>query len=117
MNGTLTGVARKRLTKLLGLLGSDHAGERDAAGLAAHRLVSQSGLTWSQILSPPVPDRPLPEYGIWRDTVRRCLAHPGDLRPWELSFLRDLPQFPRLSVKQRYWLKSIADRVLHRDTQ
>ena len=33
---------------------------------------------------------------------------------WEPGFVRDLPGFPRLSTKQRYILKEIADRVLKR---
>jgi hypothetical protein len=60
----------------------------------------------------PSPDRPLPELGTRREMVRQCLERPASLRPWELGFLRDLPNFPRLSVKQRYILKEIADRVL-----
>jgi hypothetical protein len=105
---------RGRLAKLLGLLGSDHAGERDAAATAAHRLVVQSGLTWRQVIEPPAIEKRLPELGTWRATVAECLARPGSLRPWEVGFLRDLPQFRRLSTKQRYVLKEIADRVLGR---
>ncbi len=114
MTVPLSATSRTKLAKLLALLGSDKAGERDAAGLAAHRLVSTAGLSWQQVLSPPGPDKPLPELGIWRETVRQCLEHPGSLRPWEACFLRDLPKFPRLSTKQRYCLKEIADRVLER---
>ena len=44
---------RTTLAKMLGLLGSDHAGERDAAGLAAHRLVTNAGLTWYDVLVGP----------------------------------------------------------------
>ena len=104
---------RGHLAKLLALLGSDHAGERDAAGLAAHRFITTRGLTWPEALAPvPAAERRLPELGTWRETVRQCLARPGSLRPWEVGFLRDLPAFRRLSVKQRYVLKEIADRVL-----
>jgi hypothetical protein len=107
--------ARARLAKLLGMLGSDHAGERDAAALAAHRLVTQPGLTWRQVMTPPAVEKPLPELGTWRATVRRLQAFPHLLRPWERSFLADLPGSRRLSVKQRYVLKEIADRVLPQD--
>jgi hypothetical protein len=105
---------RTRLAKLLGLLGSDHAGERDAAGLAAHKLVKQAGVTWHDVVTPAAVEKQLPELGAWRTTVAACLAQPGSLRPWETGFLRDLPKFQRLSVKQRYVLKEIADRVLAR---
>jgi hypothetical protein len=114
MAATLSAASRTRLAKLLGMLGSDHAGERDSAGLAAHRLVQQSGLTWQQVVSPPPAEHKLPELGTWRTTVRECLEHPGSLRPWERTFLADLPKFQRLSTKQRYCLKTIADRVLQR---
>jgi hypothetical protein len=46
----LSQAQRTKLAKLLTLLGSDHRGERDAAGQAAHRLVANSGLTWQQVL-------------------------------------------------------------------
>jgi hypothetical protein len=94
------------------MLGSDHPGERDAAALAAHPLVVPAGLTWRQVIEAPAADKRLPELGTWRATVAACLARPGSLRPWEVGFLGDLPAFRRLSVKQRYVLKEIADRVL-----
>lgn len=106
--------ARTRLARLLGMLGSDHAGERDNAATAAHRLVQQHGLTWRQVVEPPPIEKRLPELGTWRATVAACLARPGSLRTWEAGFLRDLAGFRRLSVKQRYILKEIADRVLGR---
>ena len=110
----LPATQRAKLAKVLALLGSDHAGERDAAALAAHRLVTQAGLTWQHVIKPPAIERALPELGTWRQTVAECLAQPGSLRPWEVGFLRDLPGFRRLSVKQRSCLKEIADRVLGR---
>ena len=42
----LTTVSAQAKEAVLGLLGSDHAGERDAAGLASHRMIRQRGLTW-----------------------------------------------------------------------
>jgi hypothetical protein len=105
---------RAKLAKLLHKLGSDHVGERTAAGLAAARLVKQSGLSWRQILTPPAVEKKLPELGTWRATVAECLAQPGAIYPWEAGFLRDLPGFRRLSTKQRYCLKTVADRVLKR---
>lgn len=114
MKASLPAADRTKLAKLLALLASDRPAERDAAGLAAHRLVQRVGLSWRQVLQPPAIEKRLPELGTWRQTVRDCLARPGDLRPWERSFLADLPGFRRLSTKQRYVLKEIADRVLRR---
>jgi hypothetical protein len=115
MSTPLAKVDRKKLAKLLGMLGSDHAGERDAAGLAAARLVQQHGITWQAVIEPPAIEKSLPELGTWRQTVAQCLERPGSLRAWEAGFLRDLPAFRRLSTKQRYCLKEIADRVLQRE--
>jgi hypothetical protein len=71
MTVALSQQERTRLAKLLGLLGSNHSGERDAAGLAAHRLVMNAGATWFDVLTPqgehhrrkpePEPERDDPE--------------------------------------------------------
>jgi hypothetical protein len=106
--------ARAKLAKALALLGSDKPGERDAAGLAAHRIVASAGLTWRQVIEPPAIEKRLPELGTWRATCAALLKQPGSLRKWEIGFVRDLPDFRRLSTKQRYILKEIADRVLGR---
>jgi len=42
MSPTLPASARTRLAKLLGMLGSDHASERDPSAVAAHRIVVQA---------------------------------------------------------------------------
>lgn len=103
---------RSRLAKVLPLLGSDKAGERDAAALAAHRILTKAGLSWEQILagSPPQPREPL--IGTWRLTCGELMKRPGALKAWERTFLADLTRFQRISMKQRYVLKEIADRVL-----
>ena len=103
---------RRKLVGILGRLGSDHDGERAAAGLLASRLLRSAGLTWAQLLDPPALERKLPELGTWRQTAARCLEQAGSLRAWEVGFLRDLPGFRRLSVKQRCVLNEIANRVL-----
>ncbi|WP_375450970.1 hypothetical protein [uncultured Devosia sp.] len=59
-----------RLIRVLGLLGSDHVGERASAALAAHRLMEKSGLNWHQLLEHPdapaskVVVKRIHEYGI-----------------------------------------------------
>ena len=112
MNG-LEATELTKLSAILGMLGSAHAGERDAAGLAADRFVRERGLTWHQILCPPT-ERSRGACVTWRDVVGACLRHPGDLSTWEADFLRGLPRFPRLSPKQATCLNRIADRVLGR---
>jgi hypothetical protein len=108
---TLPQSDRQRLAKLLGLLGSDQAGERDAAGLAAHRLLQKHGLTWPQLLTPaPVHREPL--QSTWRTTCNALMERFDALRSWEKQFVVDLAHFPRISTKQRYVLNEIAQRVL-----
>lgn len=113
MTGTLTAADADRLAKLLGLLGSDHAGERDAAGLAAHRFVRERGLTWYDVINPPAPAETTSRPGAtnWRETIAELLRQPGSLRQWEADFLRSLAGFPRISAKQRTILTGIAERV------
>ena len=63
---------RRRLAAILGMLGSNQAGERDAAAMQAEAFRKKHGLTWSELLSlPPIdhvdrdppgakPERPSP---------------------------------------------------------
>jgi hypothetical protein len=44
----------EKLSRVLGLLGSDQAGERASAALAAHRLLESTGASWQQLLQPAV---------------------------------------------------------------
>jgi hypothetical protein len=41
---------RTKLIRILGMLGSNHPGERAAAALAAHRLVQSKRTNWSDLL-------------------------------------------------------------------
>lgn len=116
MSAALAEADRTRLAQMLGLLGSDHAGERDAAGLAAHRLVQQRGLTWFDVISPslPPPDhdpRADPLHGDWRAVAASCMRFPHLLNRWEADFLSGLHRFPRLSGKQRTILTRIVTRL------
>jgi hypothetical protein len=74
---TLEVADRERLARLLGMLGSDHAGERDNAARAAHRLVQQHGITWYDVVvTHPSPDPGDPGTDLmgadWRRTVAAC---------------------------------------------
>jgi hypothetical protein len=105
---------RARLAKVLPLLSSDKQGERDAAALAAHRIMTKAGVSWDNILPTATPPHREPLIGTWRTTCSELLKHQGNLRAWERGFVRDLPNFQRLSTKQRYCLNEIATRVLRR---
>jgi hypothetical protein len=55
-----------RLRKLCGMLGSDHDGERAAAARAADKLVRGLGLTWHQVIAPPIVPDHSPRVRSWR---------------------------------------------------
>jgi hypothetical protein len=103
---------REKLEKVLRLLDSDKPGEVLGAAAAAHRILAKAGLSWSEILAGERAEPREPLLGTWRTTCAELMKRPGALRPWERSFVVDLPRFQRLSTKQRYCLKEIADRVL-----
>jgi hypothetical protein len=50
--GTKRQLVSAKLIKVLGLLESDHAGER-AIALAASRILKEAGLTWHDVLDVP----------------------------------------------------------------
>ena len=115
---------RSKLAAVLGLLGSPHQGERDAAALAADRLVRGRGLAWSDVLggaetsrrrevSPPPP--PPPAYhGPCADHVGNlatCAQRPDLLTSWEAAFLRGLAGRKLLSSRQREILAEMAAKV------
>jgi hypothetical protein len=78
--------AADKLTKILGLLGSDYAGERDAAVRAAHKLVRSLGLSWSDIIAPPIVPH-APHIRAWRaqDDAWRRMARFCHNRRWALT--------------------------------
>lgn len=61
---------RIKLAAVLGMLGSEHAGERAAAALAAHRLIGSLDMTWWDIIgagsksAPKTVIKRVHEYGI-----------------------------------------------------
>jgi hypothetical protein len=89
--GRLSAEVVERLCKILGRLGSDHAGERAAAGLKAHELVRRAGLQWRDVILPPLAPQPLG----WRDKVRACLDHVDRLNAWERQFIGSLTVLAR----------------------
>jgi hypothetical protein len=111
---------RTRLAQMLGLLGSDHAGERDAAGLAAHRMIRQRGLTWHDVLTPslPPPDHERradhgtdPLRSDWRAMAAACLRFPHLFDQRERKFLSGLQRFRQLSAKQHAILVRLVTRL------
>ena len=100
-------IDRDRLSKLLGMLGSDHDGEVINAARAADRLVRDAGLRWPDIAM-PVPPRGRGD----NDPVGFCLSRPAALTDWEQRFLRSIErQRYRLTAKQCAVLGGIVSKV------
>jgi hypothetical protein len=94
-----------RLSKLAGMFGSAHAGERAAAALKADKLVRDLGLTWFDVLVPHqnqlAGSSIATKLTLLRDNLDR-------LTPWEVGFVRSLGRFGRFSPKQR----AVIDRLV-----
>jgi hypothetical protein len=112
---------RAHLIKLLGMLGSNFAGERENAGKMADELVRAAGTTWREILTPKegsapaaptVPQGPRTWVHFIEDVIEK---HYGALRSGakynELEFLTDmLARGLAPSPKQEKWLRDIGVR-------
>jgi hypothetical protein len=85
----------ERLAKILGMLGSDHAGERSAASLAAHRLLKEATLNLARRHR-----RPLRLLRVIKNSIvafyRKRLAKNGSFC---LGSTRP-PQFPGSGLRQ-----------------
>jgi hypothetical protein len=88
----LTGADRARLAAILGRLGSEHDGERAAAGLLATRFMRDHGLTWPDLLAAPAPSTPPPPVTDWRRRAAWCAERAELLSGWEASFLANMAE-------------------------
>ncbi|MGI4944983.1 MAG: hypothetical protein ACRYHQ_31225 [Janthinobacterium lividum] len=107
---------RNRLAGILGMLGSSHQGERDAAALAADRFVRSRGIAWPDLLAEPATQpasatggsRPT---GTVEDDLAVCRRNLRLLTPWERDFLVGLKPGRSLSPKQRQILAGMGRKV------
>jgi hypothetical protein len=104
---SLTAADRARLVAVLGRLGSEHVGERAAAGLLASRMLHDKGLGWDEVLAPSAPA----VEDTWRQQAIEAARYPGLLTPWEREFVRRLVAFPKISPKQAVTLARIVAKV------
>jgi hypothetical protein len=98
--------AADRLTKLLGMLGSSHNGERAAAALKADELVRELNLTWRDVIRLP---KALPTNDT--EKVALALANIDLLTEWEQDFIFTIRWRQRISQKQRVILNQIVDEI------
>jgi hypothetical protein len=95
---------RDKLVKLLGMLGSDHDGERAAAARLADQHRRKSGLTWGDLVLPLAEDRPRkarkprkprkakpapPPQPTWQDKAK-VIAESILVTAWERNFASGL---------------------------
>ena len=102
-----------KLARILGMLGSEHDGERAAAGLLATRTVREMGTTWSELLRPPATphlERNPAAIG-WRTMVAVCRSRPDLLSAWEREFVASVGRQRQVSEKQSAVLARLAQRV------
>jgi hypothetical protein len=96
--------AAEHIIKLLGMLGSDHAGERAAAGLKADQFIRQLGVTWRDVVAIPAAD--------WEEMVWACRKREHVLSDRERNFLHNISHLRRPpSDKQLAWLQAIYGRL------
>jgi hypothetical protein len=93
-----------RLTKLCGMFGSAHAGERATAAAKADQLVRDLGLRWPDLLTPPT------EASI-EGQIGAALAHLDVLSAWERSFVHSINGRHQLSPKQQVVLERITKKI------
>ncbi len=106
----MTPAERRRLIGVLGRLGSNHDGERAAAGLLADRMIRSAGLSWDLVVLVSAAPSPAPSTSpSWRTDLQICQRHVSFLRPWEQTFVTGLAGRTSLSPKQRTILSEIAD--------
>lgn len=98
-----------RLSKIMGMLGSDHDGERSAAAWQASKLLREAKLTWRDVIGTTTCPmcKPSASFG-WRRLAARCLEV-GGVTSWERDFLNSLlsKSYP-LTPKQAAVLNKIA---------
>ena len=94
----LSPAERNRLVGILGRLGSEHDGERAAAGLLASRMLRDRGLSWEDLIAAGNARQAGhagasagPGAGAaWQASLGQCLRHLGALSGWEADFCLSL---------------------------
>lgn len=120
----MNGAERTRLIGVLGMLGSDHVGERASAGLLATRLLKTAGLTWADVVLPDSPasllggrcsEPDLRDGSMSRETCEDLLRdNMACLTAWEIDFLNGTYRRAKLTAKQMNRLNIVTLEVLQR---
>ena len=103
---------RDKLAAVLGMLGSDHAGEIMAAARQAERLRREAKLSWHDILKPVPAPRREREVATVDDALDLCEAYADWLTVWERGFVATLArQRSAASPKQIAILDQIVTKL------
>ena len=85
---------RSRLGKLIGMMGSEHAGERQNASAALERTLSEAGLSFGWLADVVAVAGEDHRYPLFRELVAERLSHAlrnsWALLPREAAFVRDV---------------------------
>ena len=103
----------ERLGKFLGMLGSDHEGERANAAMMADRLVRDRGTTWPALLEPLLASCGTPpSYLPHRRDALMCLDRSGLWTDKEFDFLLNISRKRKSPTPaQAIWLADLVDRA------
>lgn len=117
MNSPILPQLADRLAKLLGMLGSDHAGERASAGAKADKAIRAAGLTWRDVIIGSAHNQEMPNYSEihgwhWRIRAEWALEQDDFLTDWEIGFLTSLLDQNRLTRRQYACLAGISNKIL-----
>jgi hypothetical protein len=89
------------LLKLLGMCGSSFPGERATAALKADQLIRTNGLTWADVIAPPLLPATENDASDWRAMRDFCWQRSHLLRQREQEFVSDLIRWRgRLTERQ-----------------
>lgn len=121
-------IDRAKLVRILGMLGSDHAGEIAAAGRAAHKLVCAAGLGWHDMILPALaPPRPAlhanPPSDLltllqrwpasWREVAVACAPSTAGMSRQTRDLVYSLTTWrTNPTKKQLAWLHHLAEWIL-----
>lgn len=108
----------ERLGKLMGLLGSNHDGERAAAALKATQFLETKGMRWSDVIDllmgggrervRVIYESVIPDH---QEMAQYCLDGEFAWRSHEEKFLKQIAlQLRNPSDKQMEWLRGLVDR-------
>jgi hypothetical protein len=105
-------VELQKLIKILGLLGSNHPGERAAAALKAVELLQSLNLTWEDVILPSQGLIPAPKTSI-AQKIAILQSNVHLLNEWERKFVGNVRHFRRLTPKQLATIDKLVAQVLH----